>query len=415
MGMFRVVNLICCAWLLLSVEPLFAKSKDSSSVMALYLTWKKQPDTTMTICWITSSPEEGKQPLKYALDGTSQWHHTQCTSIRLPEQTTYCLNEAELTGLAPDSVYSFALPGETAVYRFKTLSSTLEQRSVKFAVGGDLYQSDLYSLERMHHHVAAQDPDFALVGGDLAYACSRYQWWRVFGLGKESCSRWISWLHAWQTCMVSSRGYLIPMIPCIGNHDTAGRVHQTPKQAPFFYTLFPMPGPQGYNVLDFGNYMSLFILDSAHTHPVEGAQAGWLNEALRLRQKKSHKFAIYHMGAYPSIRDYNGVVPTQIRRAWVPSFEQFGLDLAFEHHDHAYKRTFPIKANQIDSKGVVYLGDGAWGAEKTRHPGQRWYLEKASSTQHVNLVTISESGRRVEALDVSGVVFDSFEQKIRHR
>ncbi len=58
-----------------------------------------------------------------------------------------------------------------------------------------------------------------------------------------------------------------------------------------------MPGPQGYNVLDCGNYLSLLLLDSGHTHPVEGAQTDWLKQTLAARQHVSHVFPVYHVPA----------------------------------------------------------------------------------------------------------------------
>ena len=76
--------------------------------------------------------------------------------------------------------------------------------------------------------------------------------------------------------MVTPDGCLIPMLPAIGNHDVSGRFDQTPATSTVLLHPFPMPGPKVYNVLDFGNYMSILLLDSSHTHPVGGKQAGWL-------------------------------------------------------------------------------------------------------------------------------------------
>lgn len=104
--------------------------------------------------------------------------------------------------------------------------------------------------------------------------------------------------------MVTTDGRLIPLIPVIGNHDVKRRFRRTPADALFFYTLFAMPGIQGYNVLDFGNYMSLFLLDSGHTHPIKGKQTEWLRESLKQRKNVPYKFPIYHVAAFPSVRKY---------------------------------------------------------------------------------------------------------------
>jgi hypothetical protein len=194
------------------------------------------------------------------------------------------------------------------------------------------------------------------------------------------------------------------------HHDTSGRFGQTPEEAPFFYSLFAMPGQQGYNVLDFGNYMSLVILDSGHTHPVSGAQEEWLAKTLSERVNVPNKFALYHVPAYPSVRHQNNHDSSEVSTHWVPLFEAFGLTAAFENHDHAYKRTHPILKGRPDPSGVVYLGDGAWGMKRTRKPkSQRWYLAKTASSRHFILVTLEKESRHFSAISSTGEVIDTFD------
>ena len=115
------------------------------------------------------------------------------------------------------------------------------------------------------------------------------------------------------------------MIVTIGNHEAHGSWNQSPTSAPAFYALFPSPGPRGYDCLDFGNYLSLFLLDSGITHPIEGAQTAWLKAELARRRSVPHLVPVYHVPAYPSIRsDVSGEsadLTRTIRRAWCPLFE----------------------------------------------------------------------------------------------
>ncbi|MFP4171317.1 MAG: hypothetical protein ACLFV4_00245 [Candidatus Hydrogenedentota bacterium] len=76
------------------------------------------------------------------------------------------------------------------------------------------------------------------------------------------------------------------------------------------------------------------------------------------RDSVPHVFPNYHVPAYPSHRSYDGGVQTQVRENWVPLFEGNNVQVAFENHDHAYKRTYPIRDGEISSGGIVYLGDG---------------------------------------------------------
>ncbi|MFQ5962502.1 MAG: metallophosphoesterase family protein, partial [Candidatus Methylomirabilales bacterium] len=242
--------------------------------------------------------------------------------------------------------------------------------------------------------VAKQDPMFTVIGGDIAYANGE----------ARLVKRWYRWLAGWKKYMVTSDGRLIPLVVAIGNHEVRGQFGQTPDQAPYFYKLFALPDKRSYRVLDFGRYMSLVLLDSGHTHAIDGEQTDWLRRTLADRQELPHLFAIYHVPAYPSVRNFDNGVSAKIREHWVPLFEQFGVDVAFEHHDHVYKRTHGIRAGKVDPRGVLYLGDGAWGA-MLRRPRDRWYLAKTASKRHFSLVTVGQS-RSFLAIDSEGQIFD---------
>jgi len=54
-----------------------------------------------------------------------------------------------------------------------------------------------------------------------------------------------------------------------------------------------------------------------------------------------------------------------VQDALVPLFEQYGVDMVFNGHDHHYERTCPIRAGQCSSAqegGVVYYVTGGGGA-----------------------------------------------------
>lgn len=379
--------------------------------LSVYLTWQSHPDTTMTIQWISSKDRDGDF-LEYRSVGATQWQNATASHTPLPGRYPYDIHRIELTSLMPETAYEFR-PGEDAkVYKFRTMPSNLVE-PLTFVVGGDVYHDHLSFVRAMNLQAAKQNPAFALVGGDLTYSSSPLSWLFRLGLVSEKGERWLAWLKAWKEDMVTPEGFSIPIIPAIGNHDVMGRFKQTPAEAPFFYALFPFPGPQGYRALDFGDYMSIIVLDTNHTHPIRGKQSSWLATALESRQSVLHKFALYHVGAFPSVRSFKGEIHREIRSNWVPLFEQYGLTAAFEHHDHAYKRTYPLKNGLIDSQGVIYLGDGAWGVEKPRKPEgshHRWYLAKSLPYRNVIVVTISPKSRYYKAIKDDGVTIDTYEQ-----
>lgn len=373
----------------------------------VYLTWQRDPTTTMTIQWI-SSPDDTSNQVSYRKTDDNNWETASGTETPLPYGFKGLIHRVELTNLLPETDYFFRLFGSDKEYKFQTMPLYLD-RPIRFVEGGDIYHDDITYVKEMNALAVKFNPDFALLGGDIAYAG------HSSGSRAENGKRWLTFLSTWSETMIAEDGRLIPMIPTIGNHDLNGRYGQTPAQALFFYALFAMPGPQGYNVLDFGNYLSIIILDSGHTHPIDGAQTAWLEKTLADRKEIQTKFALYHVPAYPSVRPFDGKINVLIRKNWVPLFEKYHLTAAFEHHEHDYKRSYPILVDTIDPTGVIYLGDGAWGVEhprlsKTR--SQAWYLAKTAPARHIIEVTIEKNQRQYDAIDSEGQTIDSYSQTL---
>lgn len=379
------------------------EAKIAYSPAAVYLTWQRKPDTTMTVQWITSLNED-RDEIQYRKVGEDSWNIDLAEAMALPQNVAFTLHRIELTHLKQNSLYEFRIGKDGKMFKFHTLPSHLNH-SVRFVVGGDMYHGPkfLSHMEKICSESASYDPLFALVGGDIAYSASGSK------NKLEDFERWMSWVKAWNKCMVRNDGAIIPIVPAIGNHETNGRFNQSPAQAQFFYAFFPMPGGQGFNVLDFGDYMSLFILDSDHTHRIPGEQTEWLQDALADRKDRPRKFALYHVPAWPSVDTGTDHVSKAIRDNWVPIFEKYNLTTAFENHCHTYKRSHPLLGNAIDESGVLYIGDGAWGVRNTRTPKtpkESWYLARSASIRHFVLVTMEKKRTIYQGIDQWGRVFD---------
>jgi hypothetical protein len=216
-----------------------------------------------------------------------------------------------------------------------------------------------------------------------------------------------------QDTLIAEDGRVIPILVAIGNHEVQGGFHhrhddyeQTDvwreRFATYFYSLFAFPGQPGYNVIDFGDYMSLIALDTFHTNPIEGEQTQWLERTLSQRVDVPHVFPFYHIPAY-GVSTSSG----PMRRHVVPLFEKYGVRIAFENHGHVYKRTHPIRDGKISEDGIVYVGDGAWGVN-LKPVRDRWYLAKAQSVHHFIVVTIHRDQRSLLMVDADGNIIDRF-------
>jgi acid phosphatase type 7 len=366
----------------------------------LYLTWMHDPTTTMTIHWHTTDEDRTSQ-VNYRKKGESQWKFKKGIYSTLPK-TNSLVHTVELDELAPGEEYQFLLVGKRGIYQFCTLPKTLS-RPVRFVVGGDAYFY-LSVLRKMNERIASKDPDFVVVGGDIAYTNGRRAMFK--GKGWE-IKRWRTFLKEWKKQMVTSEGRMIPIVPVLGNHDIKAATLMPMSHHFLFYELFATPEKEiPYRVLDVGDYLSLFLLDSGHTYHIEGQQTLWLKKTLSERENIPYKMAAYHVAGYPSVYPYQGQSPRKIRAQWNPLFEQHHLNVAFEHHNHAYKRTHPMKGNKVDPDGVIYMGDGSWGVTP-RKPKKLWYLANTAQANAVCLITLSHDMGLIEAMNIKGEILDS--------
>jgi hypothetical protein len=379
----------------------------AQDLTGLYLTWSHDPATTMTINWVDLYPKGTLQVFYRQLGSEGDWREVIASQKTLAPSAME-RRFIELTGLLPDTTYEFGIgkrpekPNEG--WRFRTMPADLSKRPVRFVAGGDMMHTREL-VDAMNKIAGALEPDFALLGGDLAYEDG------------VRATRIAEWLESWMRFSVGADRRLIPMVVAIGNHEVRGGYGgKIPDDAMYFYGLFTLPDDRSYYALDFGQYLSLIVLDSGHTQPFDGPQAQWLGTALAARPQQQYVFPVYHYPAYGTTKAPENGTPLDapraiaIRQHWVPHFETFGVTGVFENDHHNYKRTVPIrKHKRNDANGIIYFGDGAWGV-RTRDvpaPGTAWWLERAEERNHLWCVDLTAEGKAtLRAIDAKGEVFD---------
>lgn len=310
-------------------------------------------------------------------------------------ETTVKVYVSQIEELESDRTYVFKVEGSRREFKFRTLPQKLS-REVRFVVGGDVfYYWGSEVLERMNRAVAYDDPDFVVIGGDLAYTTGTKRSMK----GRQwEINRWQEFFRVMQRTMVTKDSRMIPMVPVVGNHDVHRR-NMKRTNPDVFYEVFPFPEKgKAYRNMKVGNYLSFALLDTGHTWPIEGEQTEWLKSTLA-EDEAPYLFAVYHVGAYPSVYKYKGTLPELIRKNWVPLFEKAHISGGFEHHSHGFKRTCPIKEGKKDPDGVIYFGDGSWGVppRHVRTPEELWYLAISESINACWFVHLSKKGATLEA------------------
>jgi hypothetical protein len=363
----------------------------------LFLTWQRDPTTTMTVQWVGVAGETEDTTIYYAPTHALLWQE-QPTFTRPYPRTDLKVFRAELTGLWPGTDYQFRIGKESPTYRFRTMPEKATD-TITFVSGGDC-GIDRHAIAN-NISAARQDPMFVLLGGDLGYD------------NGKSVATSLAFLRNYSKHLVSRDGRLIPLIAGIGNHEVNGGYKKPRAKAPFFYALFDGLFPHaGFASLDFGDYLSLVLLDTEHTTPIAGEQADWLERTLRARKDHPNVLVINHVPAYPSFRPMvtdKGKAGTGAgnRKHWVPLFEKYRVPVVLEHHDHTFKRTRPLLDGRMHNNGVLYLGDGSWGKLRTpKSPERLPYLAVSSRDYHLSLHRIEGQERFHLALDEHGRVMD---------
>jgi hypothetical protein len=373
----------------------------------LFLTWQRDPTTTMTVQWVGAEGEIDNPCVWYAPAGSEAAWQRQPVRERPFPGTDLKVFRAELTDLIPGQDYEFRLGRQSPTYRFRTMPARATD-TIHFISGGDC-GINVHAIAN-NRQAARQDPMFVVLGGDLGYD------------NGVSASTALAFIRNYSRNVIGQGGRLVPLLACIGNHEVIGGYRQPRRRAPFFYALFDGLYPDtGYACLDFGDYLSLVLLDTNHTSAIGGEQADWLDRTLRARRDHPHVFVVNHVPAYPSYRNPEGLhglagCGADNRRHWVPLFERYRVPVVLEHHDHTFKRTQPLLGGLAHPNGVLYLGDGSWGRLRTpKTPDQLPYLARSSRAFHLSLHRLEGQQRFHLAFDEHGRVMDVCQSSQRTR
>ena len=323
--------------------------------------YQDDPSTTIVISWCDDGTSTNAKVYYDVVDyGTAFASYANIHAIDRT-QSAYSLNHrfARLTGLTPNTIYYFVIhddQGTSSRMYFKTLPDNPDV-GITFIAGGDSrtgliwetgYQNCRPDRQRCDSLVGKIKPDFLTFNGDFVYT----------GLSNY----WIDWFTDWQLTM-GADGHIVPIIPVMGNHEASTDV----------YNLFDVPNTNDYFSLGIGgNLLRIYSLNT-ELGDCEATELAWLENDLQLYTNTASepywKFAQYHVPFVP----HGAYSPNAaLIGCWASLFEQYNVRLANEAHSHILKVTWPIVRSSAagndqgfirdDNNGVVYIGEGSWGA-----------------------------------------------------
>lgn len=369
-------------------------------------TWQGDTGTTLTVNYQTLGNRKVRPQVFYdthprggRLD--EYRHRAEGRSFQIPGIEDRWIHRVELTGLTPGSTV-YLTAGDPALgtsREIKVRTIPHDDRPLRFIAGGDLdAKHDTRELLRL---AATFSPDFVLIGGDIAYDDGKL----------SNLGMWDSLLSYWADEMITPDGYAIPFVAAIGNHEVRGGYAGSIEDAPFYFSFLGQhPESRSYFAHRFGANLAVITLDTGHVAAHDGPQTQWLEETLERFKDVPFRAAQYHVPLYPSTRSFDDRWATLGRKHWLPLFDRYGLTVAFENHEHTFKRSHLLRNNEVVTEGgTLYLGDGAWGREQRPvTKGGRWYLEKAAQMLHFWVVDVDRSGLVYRAIDRHGRMFDVY-------
>jgi uncharacterized membrane protein len=272
-----------------------------------------------------------------------------------------------LSGLLPKTTYYFVIRDAnnqvSARFKFITLSDN-PMDPVTFISGGDTrdgfkifgqYVEDcpsgscLEQKRKGNRLVAKLRPDFVAFNGDFV----------MNQVTSNTMNEWNEWLNDWQLTNAAD-GRMFPMTFTQGNHEDNQDM----------YNLFDVPVEEYYSLSINNGLIQLYLLNSELNACSNTAQLNWFSNDLMNHTGTANdpywKFVQYHIPTFAMGNSY-GLVSDQMT-CWVSLFEQYGVKLVTESHTHITKWTYPCVANsggndfQTDANGIVYIGEGQWGA-----------------------------------------------------
>lgn len=283
----------------------------------------------------------------------------------------HCLT---LKGLDPGSLVYYRVGiGEapaSPLSRFHTAARP--GASFRFAALGDC-GSGFAVQRRLAARMQEDEPEFVLVTGDVVYEKGSQAEYdrKFFPIYRTLLSR-----AAW--------------FPALGNHDLGTR-----GGAPFLDN-FHLPNNERWYSLDWGD-VHLVALDSTSPLGPGTPQDRWLAQDLA-SARSAWKIAWFHHPPYTKAK-HEPSLP--VRKAWVPLFERYGVQLVLNGHNHVYERTRPIR-------GVTYVVTGGGGASlHGARPAD--FLEVSDSRHHYLRLQASPERLSWEAVDADGRVLDRAE------
>ena len=340
-------------------QPIYFYAESVNLIKGPYL--QAVTPNSIVVVWETDVP--GDSVVEYGLTSAYGLEATDVAS------TTH--HAVTVEGLSPYATYHYRVQTNGNVLSddstFKTAADAT-QGTFSFAVYGD-NRTNHADHQSVVNRALTLAPDFVLNTGDLvADGTVAGQWDTFFDIERELLK-------------------IAPFFPSLGNHE---------RNSNNYFALFHLPNNERYYSFDYGNaHIVALEVDGYQSYSAGSTQYNWLANDLA-STSQPWKFVFFHFPPYSS--GSHGDDATA-QRDLVPLFEQYGVQVVFNGHDHDYERSLV--------NGVNYIVAGGGGAPLYSVSGGP-YTVYAESTLHVVSLSVNQHTLTSVGVRPDGTTFDQF-------
>jgi 3',5'-cyclic AMP phosphodiesterase CpdA len=177
--------------------------------------------------------------------------------------------------------------------------------------------------------------------------------------------------------------------PALGNHE---------NNSPLYFDNFGLPNNERWYIVEKDN-LHFIILDSNSDCSVGSEQYLWLeNDLQNINENLKFIIAIFHHPSFstgPHTEDEKG-----LRKNIVPLFEQYGVDIVFNGHDHDYERSL--------YNNIYYIVTGGGGAPLYDQARTSPYSQLFIKAYHFCKLSLINDQLIIEVYDIDSNLIDEF-------
>lgn len=244
----------------------------------------------------------------------------------------YSSHKALVSGLTANTSYSYRVGKNgswSEIGTFTTAKANKDDFSFFYIADTQAMNDDYFSVSQRTVKTAAEtvpNAQFCLMTGDLVESSgssnSEWEWERWFELMQP----------VWKN---------MPIAPVCGNHDKSTNKnltnHFNTAKVDFDQKMSTTPG----TVYSFVYGDALFIACSTEDYGVPGyldSLQNYVRREVAAHPEVKWKIAFYHKTVYTGSQSHQSDSDGKtVREALVPVFDEVGIDLAFQGHDHIYE------------------------------------------------------------------------------